>query len=307
MEPVILVEGLVKRFGTLLAVDGISFAVDSAEIFGILGPNGAGKTTTLEIIEGLQRPTSGRTFVLGIDTQQYPAQVKERIGVQLQASAYFDHLTLIEILALFASFYQRHLSPRELLARVGLLEKGAATLKQLSGGQKQRFTLAASLVNDPEVVILDEPTAGLDPQARRDLWSLIREINSEGKSIVLTTHYMEEAEALCHRVAIMDRGQILAVNSPQELIRGLDGRYWVKIAASEPLPLTELGTGDWGPKDVTVSNGNLYQFRLRDPAQPVQKLLKYASDRGIQLNQLEVLPATLEDVFLELTGRKLED
>ena len=306
MEAVIHVEGLVKRFGDLTAVDGITFDVYQAEIFGILGPNGAGKTTTLEIIEGLQRPTEGRTRVLGIDTQKDPVQVKERIGIQLQASAYFEYLTLRETLGLFGSFYKRRLPADELLDMVGLQEKGDSTLKTVSGGQRQKFTLAASLVNDPEVLILDEPTTGLDPQARREIWDLIRQMNSAGKAIVLTTHYMEEAAALCHRVAIMDRGRILAVDSPDEMVRSLGASYQVRVLALEPLPLDEMEDIDWTPGEVPQGNGNYYQFWMKDPAGSVQKLLQYASQNGIRLDHLEVLPATLEDVFLDLTGRKLE-
>ena len=220
MKDVIEVQGLVKRYGSLTAVDNISFTVRQGEIFGILGPNGAGKTTTLEIIEGLQLPTSGSTVVLGVDTQQNPTAVKERIGIHLQSSAYFDYLTLNEILVLFGSFYRRRINSRELLEKVDLLEKAGTMVKHLSGGQKQRFTVATSLVNDPEIVILDEPTTGLDPQARLNLWQLIQQIHSEGKTIVLTTHYMEEAQALCNRVAIMDMGRIVALDTPQTCCAG---------------------------------------------------------------------------------------
>ena len=204
MSEAIQVEALVKRYGTLTAVDDVSFSVHEGEVFGILGPNGAGKTTTLEIIEGLQQPTAGRTLVMGMDSQREAAQVKERIGVQLQASAYFEYLTLTEILDLFGRFYPRRLPPGELLEKVDLTDKANTTVSKLSGGQKQRFTIAATLVNDPEVVFLDEPTTGLDPQARRNLWDFIQEIRGEGRTVVLTTHYMEEAQLLCQRVAIMD-------------------------------------------------------------------------------------------------------
>ncbi|MBI4202205.1 MAG: ABC transporter ATP-binding protein, partial [Chloroflexi bacterium] len=221
MTEAIVVEDLVKKFGGFTAVDGVSFAVPQGEIFGILGPNGAGKTTTLEIIEGLQEPTAGRTLVMGIDTHRERERMKERIGVQLQASAYFEYLTLTEILDLFGRFYPKRLQVEELLEKVGLLEKAKATVGKLSGGQKQRFTIAAALVNDPEVVFLDEPTTGLDPQARRNLWEFIQAIHREGRTIVLTTHYMEEAQLLCQRVAIMDRGKIIALDAPNNLIRGL--------------------------------------------------------------------------------------
>ncbi|MHA2066936.1 MAG: ABC transporter ATP-binding protein, partial [Candidatus Thorarchaeota archaeon] len=201
METIIQVENLVKHFGAVRAVDGVSFEVMRGEIFGLLGPNGAGKTTVLETIEGLQKPTAGRTVVLGSDTHREGEKVKERIGVQLQAAAYFEQLTLTEILELFGKFYSTRVMPRELLARVNLLDKAKATIGTLSGGQQQRFTIAAALVNDPEIVFLDEPTTGLDPQARRSLWEFIQQIHGEGRTVVLTTHYMEEAQSLCQRVA----------------------------------------------------------------------------------------------------------
>ena len=189
-DNVIQVQGLVKRFGTLTAVDGVSFAVERGEIFGILGPNGAGKTTMLECIEGLQKADAGNALVLGMNALEQPEKVKDRVGVQLQASAYFERLTLTEILKLFGKMYSRREEPEKLLEMVELTEKANDVVKVLSGGQKQRFTLAASLVNDPEVVFLDEPTAGLDPQARRNVWEFIERMHSEGRTIVLTTHYM---------------------------------------------------------------------------------------------------------------------
>ena len=214
MSEAIRVAGLVKRFGSFTAVDGVSFVVKEGEIFGILGPNGAGKTTTLEIIEGLQSPTEGQVSVLGKDVRREPNRIKARIGVQLQSSAYFNYLTLREILRLLGSFYPRSVATDELLDLVGLADKAGSRVDQLSVGQRQRFTVAASLVNDPELVILDEPTTGLDPQARHNLWDLIREIHARKVTVVLTTHYMEEAELLCQRLAIMDRGRIVAIDSP---------------------------------------------------------------------------------------------
>ena len=214
MPEAIEVENLTKRYGDLTAVDDISFSIHEGEVFGILGPNGAGKTTTLEVIEGLLSPTSGRTLVMGMDTHQQSEEVKRHIGVQLQASAYFEYLTLREILDLFGRFYPRRLSPEELLDKVDLTEKADTTVGKLSGGQKQRFTIAAALINNPEVVFLDEPTTGLDPQARRNLWDFIRVMSEDSRTVVLTTHYMEEAEYLCNRVAIMDQARIVAVVVP---------------------------------------------------------------------------------------------
>ena len=216
--PAVRVTNLVKTYphpngGNFNAVDGLSFEVGSGEVLGILGPNGAGKSTTLEIIEGLQAPTSGSTSVFGLDSQIDGVAMKTRIGVQLQASSYFEYLTLEELLNLFGSFYPKAVPAQQLLDKVGLLGKRKALVGELSGGQAQRFSIVAAMVNDPDIVFLDEPTTGLDPQARRNLWDLIRSINeTDGKTVVLTTHYMEEAEVLSHRVAIIDAGQIQAIN-----------------------------------------------------------------------------------------------
>ena len=306
-EGVIEVEGLVKTYGALTAVDNVSFTVHRGEVFGILGPNGAGKTTTLEIIEGLQRPTSGRTLVLGVDTRRAPSEAKERIGVQLQSSAYFNYLTCQEILALFGSFYRRRVPPAELLDRVGLLDKAGTTLRKLSGGQKQRFAVVASLVNDPEVVILDEPTTGLDPQARRNLWELIRQIHADGRTIVLTTHYMEEAQTLCDRVAIMDMGRLVALDTPVNLLKRLDSPYIVKILTSRPLSPAEAEGLKGSPDDVLVANGNVYELKVKSSPQALAHVLAWAANRDVTLEHLEVTPATLEDVSLDLTGKELRE
>ena len=303
----IQVTGLVKKFGSLTAVDDISFSVHRGEIFGMLGPNGAGKTTTLEIIEGLQRPTAGKTVVFGVDTFHNPTEVKERIGVQLQSSAYFEYLTLEEILSLFGSFYRRRISPRELLDAVGLLDKSRTTLKKLSGGQKHRFTVAATLVNDPELVILDEPTTGLDPQARRNLWELIRQIHAEGKTVVLTTHYMDEAQVLCDRVAIMDLGRIVALDTPLNLLDKLGSPYLLKLVTSRHLLPQEIEGLSISPEDTVASNGRAYELRVRDAPGAMAHVLQWAADAQVTLEHLEMLPATLEDVFLELTGKELKD
>jgi ABC-2 type transport system ATP-binding protein len=201
-----------------LAVDGISLAIEAGEIFGILGPNGAGKTTTLEMIEGLTDIDSGDAWIDGISVRREPNRVKEIIGVQLQANEYFDHLTLADLLRLFSQLFHRDRDPRALLARVNLEDKAEAKPAALSGGQKQRFSIASALVNEPKVLFLDEPTTGLDPQAKRNIWKLIEELNAAGMTIVLTTHNMEEAEHLCSRLAIMDNGRIIAAGTPQELI-----------------------------------------------------------------------------------------
>ena len=307
MEEVIQVTDLVKRYGSVTAVDHVSFSVHRGEVFGILGPNGAGKTTILEIIEGLQSPTTGRTVVLGVETHLDSAAVKERIGVQLQSSAYFDFLTLGEILTLFGSFYKKCIPADDLLRTVGLLERSGTTLKKLSGGQRQRFTVAASLVNDPEVVILDEPTIGLDLQARRNLWQLVQQIHSDGKTLVLTTHYIEEAQALCDRVAIMDLGRLVALDTPTNLLRGLYLPYSVKLETSRPLLPSEAENLKRSPEDVLISNGLIYQLRVTDAVLSVSHVLEWVAGSDVTLEHLEVAPATLEDVFLELTGKELRD
>ena len=306
VDKVISVESLNKRFGDLAAVDDISFNVRRGEVFGILGPNGAGKTTTLECIEGLQEPSSGRISVLGTEIARDPNTVKERIGVQLQASAYFDYLTLTEILELFGRFYSRRVPPAKLLSTVGLEDKANTTVGKLSGGQQQRFTIAATLVNDPEVVFLDEPTAGLDPQARRNLWDFVQSINSQGRTIVLTTHYMEEAEFLCNRVAIMDQGRIVTLDTPTNLVRSLPAPYEVRAST-----LNEFSSNDLTDLDsvTEVLDDQNQGFRLRssDAASTMPALMDWVAKNDIKLTHLEVTPANLEDVFLSLTGRALRD
>jgi len=223
--PIVQADNLVKRYPkpgskseTFLAVDEVSLAIEAGEIFGILGPNGAGKTTTLEMVEGLTDIDSGEAFIDGISVRKQPEKVKQIIGVQLQANEYFDHLTLRDLLGLFSRLFGRHDDPAALLARVNLQEKADAKPAALSGGQKQRFSIASALVNDPKVLFLDEPTTGLDPQAKRNIWRLVEELNAAGVTIVLTTHNMEEAEHLCGRLAIMDHGRIIEQGTPRELI-----------------------------------------------------------------------------------------
>ena len=220
-EHILEIRSLVKRYGDLTAVNGIDMRVQRQEIFGILGPNGAGKTTTLECIETLRQIDSGQVLIDGIDVSKRPQDVKRLIGVQLQSSSFFDNLNLKELLLLFGELYGRIVDPLRLLGEVELEDKVDAQVKELSGGQKQRFSIAAALVNEPLLIFLDEPTTGLDPQARRHLWGVIKRIRAEGKTVVLTTHYMDEAEELCDRVAIMDLGSIIALDRPQKLIHDL--------------------------------------------------------------------------------------
>jgi len=217
-----------KSYGGLKAVDGVSFSVRSGEVFGILGPNGAGKTTTVEILEGMRVPDSGTAIVNGIDVQKDPRAVKAVIGIQLQSSAYFDRMTLTELLDVMGSLYHREIDAMGLLEKVQLADRAKALFKELSGGQKQRFSIAATLVNDPVLLFLDEPTTGLDPQARRHMWGLIKQFKEEGRTVLLTTHYMEEAEELCDRVAIMDHGKIAAMDRPEVLVASLLSRGFEK-------------------------------------------------------------------------------
>lgn len=220
-KPVITVKDLEKRYGNFEAVKKISFEVYEGEIFGLLGPNGAGKTTTLEIIETLRDKTSGSVTVAGYDINRQPDAVKRIIGVQLQAAGYYPSLTLIELVRLFAGLYDVQVDPDKILQQVGLTDKLKAKFKELSGGQKQRFSIATTLINQPQIVFLDEPTTGLDPQARRNLWDLIRQVRNSGSTVVLTTHYMDEAEELCDRVAVMEAGRIIAIDTPDALIDNL--------------------------------------------------------------------------------------
>lgn len=227
-ENIIQVQDLRKSYGDLKAVDGISFGVSAGEVFGILGPNGAGKTTTVEILEGMRVPDSGIAVVNGIDVRKDPRAVKKIIGIQLQSSAFFDRLSLVEILDVMASLYHRQIDALVLLRDVELDDRADALFKELSGGQKQRFSVASTLVNDPILLFLDEPTTGLDPQARRHMWELVLRFKSEGRTVLLTTHYMEEAEELCDRVAIMDHGKIVAMDRPAALVDSLLSRGFQK-------------------------------------------------------------------------------
>lgn len=220
-ETIIKVKGLVKKYGDFEAVKGISFDVIEGEIFGLLGPNGAGKSTTLEIIETLREKTSGEVWVNGFNLDQKPEEIKKIIGVQLQTSGYYPNLNLVELIALFNGLYNRNVDPMSLLEMVNLKDKAKAKVKELSGGQKQRFSVATTLINDPKIVFLDEPTTGLDPQARRNLWELVRNIRDKGTTVIITTHYMDEAEVLCDRVAIIDSGKIIAMDTPDRLVDNL--------------------------------------------------------------------------------------
>jgi ABC-2 type transport system ATP-binding protein len=247
-EPIIEVENLEKRYGNFEAIRGLSFTIYQGEIFGLLGPNGAGKSTTLEIIETLREKTSGTVQVCGYDLDANTAAIKKLIGVQLQSSSYYPGLNLTQLLNLFAGLYNTTVDPMEILAMVNLEEKAKAKVKELSGGQRQRFSIATTLVNRPKVIFLDEPTTGLDPQARRSLWELIRAIRAAGTTVVITTHYMDEAEYLCDRIAIMDQGKLIALDTPDTLIdqlleKGFERKKDVKAATLEDVFISLTGHG----------------------------------------------------------------
>ena len=240
LEPMVQVEDLCKSYGSLRAVDGVSFSIKPGEVFGILGPNGAGKTTTLEILEGMRPPDRGFARISGIDVRDNPRTVKSIIGIQLQSAAFFDRLNLSEILEVFGSLYHRKVDAAALLGQVELEDRAKSMYKELSGGQKQRFSMATTLVNDPLVLFLDEPTTGLDPQARRHMWDLVKGFKSLGRTVLLTTHYMEEAEELCDRVAIMDQGRIVALDTPQALIDNLLATGFHKVRTENAANLEDV-------------------------------------------------------------------
>jgi len=301
--PIVEVSELFKRYGDVIAVDHISFTVAGGEVFGILGPNGAGKTTTLEILEGLRRPDGGHAVVDGMDVRRHPREVRARIGVQLQQAGFFDRLTVEETLRLFASFHRTALPPDAVLGRLQLDEKRRARVETLSGGQQQRLSIAVALINDPRIVFLDEPTTGLDPQARRALWDVIASFRREGRTVILTTHYMEEAQQLCDRVAIMDHGGIVAQDTPRGLIRAHTPGTTVAVT---------LGGGEVrfdalpGVRAVEQANGEVVLF-TSDPLHTVHALMELDHNGQATLHQLRVEEATLEDVFLHITGRRLRE
>jgi len=293
-----------KRYGAVQAVDGVSFQVARGEVFGMLGPNGAGKTTTVEIVEGLRTADSGRVTVLGYDVAQQPQAVKERIGVQLQTPSLLPRLTVAELLDLFGSFFRRSRPVDELLKMVGLDESRDRLAGTLSGGQAQRLSVALALVNQPEIVFLDEPTTGLDPQARANLWDLVHAIREGGATVLLTTHYMEEAERLCDRVAIVDHGRIVALDTPRRLIEARFSETAVTFRLPQA-PLAEL-EGLPGVHRVQRDGDEVTLYSADVPA-TMAGLLTLARGRDGALESLHIRSATLEDVFLQLTGRRLRE
>jgi ABC-2 type transport system ATP-binding protein len=305
-DAVLSVEGLYKTYGAFVAVDHISFSVRPGETFGILGPNGAGKTTTMEMIEGLRDPDGGTITCLGKDAVRNRSRMQQRIGVQLQSQSLWPELTVEETLKLFGSLFSRRVAVDDLLDRFSLADKRRALVKDLSGGQKQRLSIATALVNDPDLVFLDEPTTGLDPQARHSFWDLIRDIREQGKTVIITTHYMEEAEALCDRVAIMDGGRIMALDTPHELIRRLASESTIECSfRGDSVSRTVLAELP-GVRDVRAENGSTMLF-TSDVSATLNSLVHASDDRACPIKDLNVRSSTLEDVFILLTGRRLRD
>ena len=308
--PIIDARGLVKRYGATTAVAGVDLAVAPGEIFGILGPNGAGKTTTLEMIEGLRAPDAGTITVAGFDAVADPAAVRRVIGVQLQTTALFDYLSAAELISLFGGLYNVPAPAArvdELLALVGLADKRGARVDQLSGGQQQRLSIALALVNQPTVVFLDEPTTGLDPRARRTLWDTVRGVRADGATVVLTTHYMEEAELLCDRIAIMDHGRVIALDTPAALIRGLGMAATIRARiATGNLPAADLATLP-AVTDSDSTDPAVILLRTTDAQATLVGLLDLATRHAVILTDLASTQANLEDVFLALTGRAYAD
>jgi ABC-2 type transport system ATP-binding protein len=305
MTPVLQVENLVKRYGDVEAVRGVSFTVEEGEVFGLLGPNGAGKTTTVEILEGLRDADSGRVRVCGFDPQGNADELKHEIGAALQSTSLPDKLRVMEALRLFASFYKRRRDPEELLKRFGLEEKRHTFYSKLSGGQKQRLALAMALINDPRVLFLDEPTAGLDPQVRREIYDIIEELRRDRKTILMTTHYIEEAERLCDRVAIVDHGKVIALGTPRELKQRSGGNTRIEVKLAKPASNGTLQGLD-GVVDAREIDGT-YVLHTQRPPQAIVSLVKHLEAEGNELVSLEIATPSLEDVFIEMTGRRLRD
>jgi ABC-2 type transport system ATP-binding protein len=307
--PALRVSGLRKAYADVVAVDGLDLTVQSGECFGLLGPNGAGKTTTIEICEGLTAPDAGDVEVLGRRWDRDERALRERLGIQLQETQLAEKLTVDETIRLFRSFYARGRDVNEVIDVVQLGEKRQSRVGKLSGGQKQRLALACAIVGDPELLFLDEPTTGLDPQSRRQLWDLIVELRASGRSIVLTTHYMDEAERLCDRVAIVDHGHVIALGSPRDLIASLGAEHVVEftVVGAAPGVLTaEMLRALDGVKEAR-EHGGRWTMEVTQLARAVPALLADLSRRGLTLGELATHSATLEDVFVSLTGRQLRD
>jgi len=302
---VVRVEGLRKRYGDLEAVRGVTFEIKAGEVFGLLGPNGAGKTSTLEILEGLRPSDAGTVTVCGMDPRREQAALKERIGAQLQATVLPDKIRVEEALVLFAGFYRESASIEMLLERFGLREKRRTYFENLSGGQKQRLALALAMVNNPELILLDEPTVGLDAQLRRDIYALIERFREERRTVLLTTHYIEEAERLCDRVAIIDHGRVMAMGTPRDLVHNFGQGTRIEVALAKPVSPDRLRQLDAVVECREVEGK--YHLRAQPVAPAVAALIRFLEAEGNALLDLHIAQPTLEDVFVEMTGRRIED
>ncbi|HEY2586737.1 MAG TPA: ABC transporter ATP-binding protein [Tepidisphaeraceae bacterium] len=305
MGGTIVVENLVKRYGAVEAVRGVSFEAPPGQIFGLLGPNGAGKTTTIECVIGLRQPDGGSISVCGIDAMTHPDEVKQRLGAQLQSTSLQDKITPREALRLFASFYEKRANVDALIERFSLEEKADAPFDSLSGGQKQRLALALAFVNEPQVLFLDEPTSGLDPQSRRELHASILRMKADGHTVLLTTHYIEEAQRICDRLAIIDQGRIIATGTPGELIAQSKAFPHITIRTARPVDLQQMRSIN-GIEDV--SNGDrAVQIKSRNVSRAVIDVVNLLEQQQNELLDLQIHRPTLEDVFIELTGSSLRD
>lgn len=305
--PPIQVRGLTKNYGDFQAVKGIDFEIHSGEVFGLLGPNGAGKTTTVEILEGLRLRSGGEVSVLGFDPGTHSKQLKDRIGVCLQSANFSGKLKVAEAIELFGSFYSHTVSGEELLKRLLLWEKRDQFYDQLSGGQKQRLALALALLNDPQVLFLDEPSAGLDPQARLEIHGLIQDLRREQRTILLTTHYIEEAEKLCDRVAIIDEGCIIALGTPREIQARTIGHSLIEICCEQPLPSIELPSWNGSHKTTVTPDRKTMTVQSSHAARTLVEVVKWIDQQGIGLADVQLKRPSLEDVFIELTGKTLRE
>jgi ABC-2 type transport system ATP-binding protein len=304
---IISVHGLRKSYAALEAIRGIDFEVGAGEVFGLLGPNGAGKTSTVEILEGLRPRSGGEATVLGFDPERQKQQLKDRIGVCLQATNLPAKIRVQEAMELFASFYTRSVSSEQLLKRLQLWDKRAANYETLSGGQKQRLALALALINDPQMLFLDEPTTGLDPQIRLEIHGLIEEMKGEKRTVLLTTHYIEEAERLCDRVAIMDEGKIVAMGTPRELQQRSRSRSRIEIVCAQSL--NGGGLPDWpdAVDSALTPDGRGLTVHSTRPARTLFEIMRWMDQQGLQVEDVHLKRPTLEDVFVELTGKRLRD
>jgi ABC-2 type transport system ATP-binding protein len=302
----IYVENLHKSYGTVQALRGVDFEVKAGEVFGLLGPNGAGKTSTVEILEGLRPKSSGHVSVLGFDPDKQKNELKDRIGVCLQATNLPEKIKVIEALDLFAAFYSRTVDTDNLIKRLQLTEKRDAAYGTLSGGQKQRLALALALINDPQMLFLDEPTSALDPQVRVEIRDLIDGLRKEQRTILMTTHYIEEAERLCDRVAIVDQGKIIAMGTPRELIEKSAGHSTVEIVCNRQLPAELPKWPDAITATVTSDGTGMVVISTR-PARTLVEIVKWIETQGLELVDINLKRPTLEDVFIELTGKKIRE